>query len=179
MQGENREGDSALQAELDAIVNGVRRGTAFRRLPSSLLIAAHATRARAHIAQHACTGTHAGLAAELAKYVALRDARIELSARRRDEELRNVRAIADCDEKMADDTFRENADEICERLCDAVYSKYGKPNPNTPAPAEDIAPTFRRERKRPPLYQAPWLTSMHRRRLLPAVQIRYGLSEEV
>jgi len=131
---------------------------------------------RARATASARAGTHSGLAAELARFGAVRDARIALAARRRDDELSNVRAIAACDEKMADDTFRERADEMRDRLADIVYSKYGKPNPSIPPLAEDVAPP-RRERKRAPLYQAPWLAAMQRRRLLPSVQVRYGLSE--
>lgn len=152
------------------------RAHARRGFPSVRPADACPPRARAPPAPRARAGTHAGLAKELAKFIASRDARVALAARRRDDELRNVRAIADCDEKMADDTFREHADALADRLSDAVYVKYGKPNPSTPAPAEDAAPA-RRERKRAPLYQAPWLAGAQRRRLLPAVQIRYSLSE--
>jgi len=134
-------GDSALQAELDAIVNG----------------------------------THAGLAAELSKHTAVRDAKVALAARRRDEQLRNSRAIADCEDKQSDDTCREDCEDLRDRMCNVVYAKYGKPNPQMPAPV-DLTPTCR-ERKRAPLYQAPWLAAVQRRRLLPAVQIRYALSD--
>jgi len=137
------DGSSALQAELDAIVNG----------------------------------THAGLASELSKHVTLRDKRVAAAQRRLDEELRNCNEIADCDNKMADDMYVESLEEVRERLCDAVYAKYGKVNPNLPPLAENtLVP--RKERKRSALQSGAWTGGVgQRRRLLPPVQIRYGLSE--
>mmetsp|Transcript_4780 Transcript_4780/g.13254 ORF Transcript_4780/g.13254 Transcript_4780/m.13254 type:complete len:285 (+) Transcript_4780:101-955(+) len=122
-------------------------------------------------------GTHPGLASELSKHTKLRDERVAAAQARLDEELRNINEIAECDDKMADDMCAEALEEVRERLCDAIYAKYGKMNPNLPPPLP-VDLVGRKERKRVPLQSAPWAGGgAQRRRLLPPVQIRYGLSE--
>lgn len=175
------DGPSALQAEIDAIVNG----TPTARCPhprSPRMCATGAPRAvklrpRAH-ARALRAGTHAGLAAELQKHMQARDARITSAERKRDEQVRNTNAIFDGEEKLVDDSFHDMLDSVRMRLLDQVYAKYGKPNPHAPTPLAEVAPP-RRERKRASLHHATWIASAaaQRRRLLPPVHVRYSLNE--